>query len=73
MLLEDEGLSFSALVLDKRLAMAHRALGDARWRGRAISALAFEAGFGDLSYFNRSFRRRYGMTPSEVRAQSLRP
>jgi AraC-like DNA-binding protein len=25
------------------------------------------AAFGDLSYFNRSFRRRYGLTPSEVR------
>jgi AraC-like DNA-binding protein len=22
---------------------------------------------GDLSYFNRTFRRRYGLTPSEVR------
>jgi len=25
------------------------------------------AGFGDLSYFNRTFRHRYGITPSDAR------
>jgi AraC-like DNA-binding protein len=38
---------------------------------RSITAIAYESGFGDLSHFNRAFRRRYGETPSEVRA-SLR-
>ena len=33
-----------------------------------ISAIAFEAGFGDLSTFNRQFRRHFGVTPSDVRA-----
>ena len=70
MLLEDEGLSFSTLVLGKRLALARRLLADPRLAGRRISALAFDVGFGDLSYFNRSFRRRFGMTPSEARAQA---
>jgi AraC-like DNA-binding protein len=28
-----------------------------------ISAIAYEAGFGDLSTFNRRFRRIIGMTP----------
>ena len=73
MLLEGEGLSFSALVLDKRLALARRLLADPRLAGRRISALAFDVGFGDLSYFNRSFRRRFGMTPSEARAPGLKP
>ena len=27
----------------------------------------FRGGFGDLSYFNRTFKRFYGVTPSEVR------
>jgi hypothetical protein len=26
-----------------------------------------DAGFGDLSYFNRTFRHRYGVTPSGAR------
>ncbi|MEN3383321.1 MAG: hypothetical protein V7608_3365, partial [Hyphomicrobiales bacterium] len=39
-----------------------------RYAGQKISAIAFDAGFGDLSYFNRAFRRRYGAAPSEVRA-----
>jgi AraC-like DNA-binding protein len=33
---------------------------------------AFEVGFGNLSYFNRSFRRRYGVTPSDMRAAARR-
>jgi AraC-like DNA-binding protein len=32
-----------------------------------ITALAYAAGFGDLSYFNRTFRRRFRAKPSEVR------
>jgi AraC-like DNA-binding protein len=36
--------------------------------GTTASAVALAAGFGDLSHFNRSFRRRYGATPSDVRA-----
>ena len=30
---------------------------DPRYSGRKISAIAFDSGFGDLSYFNRTFRR----------------
>jgi hypothetical protein len=31
-----------------------------------------EVGFGDLSYFNRSFRRRFERTPREARAEAIR-
>jgi hypothetical protein len=33
----------------------------------AVGAIAYDAGFGDLSYFNRSFKRRFGATPRDVR------
>lgn len=70
-LFEHDSTSLTQFVLYERLARAHRLLGSARDARRTISEIAFAVGFGDLSYFNRSFRRRYGMTPSDVRA--LRP
>jgi AraC-like DNA-binding protein len=68
MLFESEGLTFSQFMLDQRLTRAHRMLTDPRFAGRTITAIADAAGFGDLSHFNRSFRRRYGESPSDVRA-----
>jgi AraC-like DNA-binding protein len=35
----------------------------------AISSVAFEAGYSSLSVFNKAFKDRYGMTPSEYRSQ----
>jgi len=70
MLFESEGSSFTDFVLEQRLYRAHRMIADPRHADRMISAIAFASGFGDLSYFNRTFRRRFGMTPSEVRARA---
>ncbi len=72
-LFEAEGMTFTDFVLGQRLARAHRMLSDPRFTARKISAIAFESGFGDLSYFNNAFRRRYGMTPSDVRATAKQP
>jgi len=69
-LFESEGMTFSKYLLEQRLACAHRLLSDPRHRGLTITAIAFDAGFGDLPYFNRAFRRRYGATPSDVRSSA---
>ena len=69
-LFETDATTFSAFVLQQRLARVHRMLRDPRFAGRSIGTLALEAGFGDLSYFNRAFRRRYGATPSDVRRRA---
>jgi AraC-like DNA-binding protein len=70
MLFESDGTTFSRFLLDQRLARADRMLRNPLLAERNISAIAYEAGFGDLSHFNRAFRRRYGETPSDVRARA---
>jgi AraC-like DNA-binding protein len=67
-LFEGEGTTLSRFVLGQRLSRVHRLLTDPRSAGQTIGALAFAAGFGDLSTFNHAFRRFYGATPSDVRA-----
>ena len=61
------GTTFTEFVLAHRLSLAHRLLGDPRFRSRKISDIAYSSGFGDLSYFNREFRRRFGDTPTAIR------
>ena len=68
-LFEGEGTSFSQFVLGRRLIRARRMLTDRRWADRSIAWIAFETGFGDLSYFNRTFRRFYGNTPQKYETQ----
>jgi AraC-like DNA-binding protein len=70
MLFEPEGVSFTTYVINQRLARAHRMLCDPLFDHRSISAIALAVGFGDISYFNRTFRRCFGATPSDVRRQS---
>jgi AraC-like DNA-binding protein len=72
MLFESEPMTFSEFVLSQRLHRAHRMLSDPRFAALSISSIALETGFGDVSYFNRTFRRAYGATPSDVRAAALR-
>ena len=67
-LFAQEGTSFTDHVRDRRLERVRRALADARQAGHRIAAIAYDSGFGDLSYFNRCFRRRYGITPRDYRA-----
>jgi AraC-like DNA-binding protein len=69
-LFETEGVTFTEYVVAQRLARAHRLLSDARRDSDKISVVAWDCGFGDISHFNHLFRRRYGMAPSDVRAEA---
>lgn len=65
-LFQDEGTTFSDFVLGRRLEHAYRLLRQTP-PATTIGTIAYACGFCDLSYFNRTFRRRFGMTPSDVR------
>lgn len=67
-LFEGEGQSFSGYVAGERLARAHGMLANPLLSHLPVSSVAFDVGFGDLSYFNRLFRQRYHATPSEIRS-----
>lgn len=71
-LFETEGTTFSEFLLSQRLSRAHRMLTEPRLAQNPVGAIAYDAGFGDLSYFNRSFKRRFGMTPRDVRNDGTR-
>jgi AraC-like DNA-binding protein len=64
-LLDEAGAGFTMRLSELRLRKAADLLQRAGWR--RISDIAFDCGFNNLSYFNRCFRRRFGLTPSAAR------
>jgi AraC-like DNA-binding protein len=66
-LFDDSGSTFTEYVMAQRLERAHRLLSDPKLCDRTLTAIAFAAGFNDLSHFQRRFRRRYGAAPSDLR------
>lgn len=68
-LFEAEGRTFSDYLLERRLERAFHMLRDGHRIDRTVSTIAFDVGFGDLSYFNRTFKKRFDATPREIRAR----
>lgn len=68
---EVAGLSFTEVVNTLRLEAAHAGLSDPASKHATVMEIALAAGFSDVSHFNRLFRRRFGMTPSDVRQRKL--
>jgi AraC-like DNA-binding protein len=65
------GTTFTEFVLEQRLLLARRLLLHETARDRKVSDIAFRAGFNDLSYFHRAFKKRFGATPSEIQIESM--
>ena len=62
------GTTFTDYLKDYRLTMAARLLTTS---DSAILDIASETGFDNLSYFNRVFKKKYGMTPRQFRSESF--
>ena len=56
--------SFIDFLTDMRLGMATRSLIDS---SSSVAQISFECGFSNLSNFNRVFKKKKGITPSEFR------
>lgn len=72
-LFEESGCTFTQFVMEQRLAAAHKMLAARSYV--SILSIACDVGFNDVSHFNRSFRQKFGCTPSDVRnaARAARP
>lgn len=63
---EQVGMPFGEYLRQMRLNYAENLL---RSSAISVSEIAFEAGFGSLSHFSRSFRKKHGCSPLEYRHQ----
>lgn len=71
-LLEPSGRTFAEHLLACRLDHAVGLLRDPKSAHLKIAAVAARSGFGDISHFNRSFRKAFGDTPFGVRVRAHR-
>ena len=65
------GSSPAGFILSRRLEHCHAALADRLASQRTLTAIAFDYGFSNYSYFSRVFRLRYGANPREFRRQAV--
>ena len=68
-LFEEAGVTVSAHIRARRLAMCRRDLEGTTLAARQVGEIANHWGFADASHFSKVFRAAYGLSPKEVRAQ----
>ena len=71
MLFQRSDLTASGFILNNRLRVCRQALIDPAFQRLQISEIAFRWGFNSVSHFSRTFRERYGASPSDVRHAAL--
>jgi AraC-like DNA-binding protein len=62
------GMGVEECIFAERLDHCRKQLADPRARHLSISTIGYAAGFSHPAHFSRSFKRRFGVTPSELRA-----
>jgi AraC-like DNA-binding protein len=68
---ERMGTTFGRWLLEARLDACSKVLRSPR-RHHYISEIAYNCGFNDLSHFNKAFRARFQMAPTEWRDQFVK-
>ena len=67
---DETGMSIQSYIVERRLLMAAMLIVQS---DEQISQIAYRVGFGDVSNFNHSFKRRFAMSPREYRASHEGP
>jgi AraC-like DNA-binding protein len=68
-LFEGTGQSVGATILAKRLERTRDLLTDPRYGRLNVSEIAFRCGFNEAAHFSRTFKARFGVRPTELRAR----
>lgn len=63
--------NFADFVNFHRVEVAKKKLGNMQYRKTPVLTLAMDLGYGSLGPFNRAFKERTGLTPTEFRIQSM--
>ncbi|WMD19306.1 helix-turn-helix domain-containing protein [Achromobacter seleniivolatilans] len=69
-ILQAGGLSAESFIFDQRLDKCRELLLNPLHGHRSIAELAYQVGFSHPSHFSRLFKRRFGMTPRDLRGRT---
>ncbi|HJO73144.1 MAG TPA: helix-turn-helix domain-containing protein [Rhodospirillales bacterium] len=67
-LFKDSGTTVGKSIWERRLEACHAELADSSRAHLPISEIAFRQGFNDAAHFSRTFKKRYGVSPSRLRS-----
>lgn len=70
---EQEGQSLTDYVLGLRLDRVFQCLSSPSHTHKKVADIIYDAGFNNPSWFYRAFKRRFGLTPGEVRELTNTP
>ncbi|KWF67738.1 helix-turn-helix domain-containing protein [Burkholderia pseudomultivorans] len=68
---EIEGMPLTRYILARRLERCRADLRDRSLKHLTVSEIAFRWGFNNSAHFSRSYRARFGETPSDTRAPDM--
>jgi len=68
---ERMGTTFGSWILSERLEACKLALENSLLAKQAISEIAFDRGFREISHFSKTFKNRFGISPRDYRATKL--
>jgi AraC-like DNA-binding protein len=67
------GRSVGRCIIEERLIICGKRLRDRSYKNIPISTIAYDAGFNNPAHFSSRFRRRFGVSPREYRAEVATP